>query len=373
MTGPNLGCTPRGLGKTGSPSVKKTTMKTTRAIYYAPVRKEFFSKWEFYKTDLDLLENAFDKVIVCYSFLDIIKNILSADLVYCWWWHRSSLVVLLSRLLKIRVFVTGAIYMLDMSGSGDFYSKSLFYRLSARVSLFMATKNIFISEDQLRQTTVRLNVNEPTLLMLSLNKTRNFSLQKVQERRQRASARDKKSFCFTTICWHMPDQYRRKGVYETLHALSLYKKNINRDFHWSVVGGDGSGAKELQVKIDDAGLSDNVSVLTNVSSAEKEDILLGTDLYIQPSWCEGFGNAVLEGMSYGIPAIVSRYTAQPEVVGGTGFVVMEISPEAVFEEIKKFTALTHQENERMSERVLGRVSKLFTFDKRAARFAEIIS
>ena len=135
---------------------------------------------------------------------------------------------------------------------------------------------------------------------------------------------------FITICWHTTEQYKRKGVFETLDALALLKKKSIINFEWIILGGSGDGILLLESRIKSLNLTKNVSLVLDATEQEKNNLLLASDLYIQPSWHEGFGNAVLESMSFGSPALVTRYTAQPEVVGLTGFVVYELSSKYIF-------------------------------------------
>ena len=90
-----------------------------KALYFVPVKKEYLSRWEYYQVDLQMLMDSHANVIVCNSFKATLKHILSADLVYCWWWHRSVHIVLLARLFNVKIYVTGAIHMYDISGSSD--------------------------------------------------------------------------------------------------------------------------------------------------------------------------------------------------------------------------------------------------------------
>ena len=46
------------------------------------------------------------------------------NLVYFWWWHRATIVVLISRLFGVKVVGTGAVHMFDESGAPDFYKKN---------------------------------------------------------------------------------------------------------------------------------------------------------------------------------------------------------------------------------------------------------
>ena len=51
-------------------------------------------------------------------------------------------------------------------------------------------------------------------------------------------------------------------------------------------------------------LDTNVSLVFHKSESVKNDYYLKSDLYIQPSWHEGFGNVALEAMSFGILSLV---------------------------------------------------------------------
>jgi glycosyltransferase involved in cell wall biosynthesis len=345
-------------------------MTLKKAIYYLPVKKKFLSKWEYYQVDLDILEEVFDSVIVCYSFVDVLKNIKSADFVFCWWWHRSFLIVLLARLLKIKVYVTGAIHMFDLLGPPDYFSKSFLYKLFTKISLKMANKNLFISMDQFRQISSHLSVNQPVLHLSSLASHDKFSIKDVLKERAKISCNEKK-LNFVTVCWHMRGHYKRKGVYETLEALHMYKENGKENFSWDIIGGTGDGLVDLSNKINLLGMAEQVHILTDVSYENKKDILLRADLYIQPSWHEGFGNAVLEAMGFGVPALVSRYTAQPEVVGANGLIVMEINALQIYEKISAFSNLSVSEKQDMVNSTLKRVEENFTLKIRRERFLNI--
>lgn len=332
-------------------------------IYYLPVKKEYVKKWKYYSVDLSMLESTFSNVIVCDSFFSFLAKIFKADFVYCWWWHRSSHVVFLSKLFGVKSFVTGAIHMFDVSGEDDYFKKSIMYRLSVRLSLKFADYNLFISQDQKKQITSHLKVNNPKLLRSTL--TKDF---KIPESKDIVVNKNKK---FITVCWHTKEQYIRKGIFETLDAFKLYK-DVDQDFEWVIVGGEGSGFKELESKVNSFGLNNNIKLLKNISNQDLELYLTNSDLYIQPSWHEGFGNAVLEAMSFGLPALVSRYTAQPEVVGYTGLIVLEINAKCIFDELIKFNNFTLDERIKLIDNVILHVKSNFTFSKRLDEFKKII-
>lgn len=89
---------------------------------------------------------------------------------------------------------------------------------------------------------------------------------------------------------------------------------------------------------------DEVIVASNFADNEtKNEMYQEADLYFQPSTYEGFGNSVLEAMSYGTPAIVSGLTAQPEVVKDSGYVLREISEDWIYKVILENHTLTAAE------------------------------
>lgn len=347
-------------------------MSCKKVIFFLPVDKKYLSKWEYYKVDYDILTELYSEVVVCSTMIQVLKNLKHTDLIYCWWWHQSAIVVTLSKLLGIKTCVTGAIHMFDISGSGDFYKKSFLYRLAIRITLRFATFNLFISTDQCKQITSHLTVNNPIVLKSSLTKEENFSINGILNKREKYKNPSSK-VKLLSVAWHKKISYERKGVIETLYALSLLAKNTNHQFEWVIIGTKGGGEEFLASKINELQLQDHVKILLDVSVEKKRDIFLKSDLYIQPSWCEGFGNAVLEAMSYGMPSLVSRYTAQPEVVGSTGYIVMEITPEFIAEKLEKYFLLKSPDKKEMTEETLKFVDRHFTFKHRLERMKLILN
>src|SRR3972149_9694578 len=120
-----------------------------KALLYLPVKKRFLPVWEYYQVEYDTLSEIFSEVIVCTSVIQILKNFMSAKLIYCWWWHRSLPVIIISKIFRIKIFVTGAIHMFDISGGPDFYNNGIFYRFFTKLALALCDKSMFISNDQL--------------------------------------------------------------------------------------------------------------------------------------------------------------------------------------------------------------------------------
>lgn len=341
-----------------------------KVIYYLPVSEQYISKWEYYLVDLEMLKESHVNVIVCNSFKSVLKHILSANLIYCWWWHRSAHIVLLARLFHVKTYVTGAIHMYDISGSSDYYNKSFFYRLFCKFSLRFSHRNLFISQDQFQQVTSHIKTKNPTLLTSSLQKDVNF-FDNIQKSKQYINL---KNYKFISVCWHTTEQYKRKGVFETLDALSLLKKGSSISFEWTILGASSSGDDILllESRIKSLNLDANISLVLDATEPEKNNYFLMSDLYIQPSWHEGFGNATLEAMSFGLPALVSRYTAQPEVVGSTGIIVHKLSGQTIYESLLDFINLDSKTREKNIDNLSKRISQNFSYEVRLKNYQNIL-
>ena len=129
--------------------------KSIVVIFYAPTTFFYFNRWEFYQVEYEQLKSCCKEVIPVHSLWGFLKEILrkKVDLIYCYWWHTSAPIVLLSYIFKIKCYVTGAVHMYDESGAPDFFKKNFFYRLLNRISWRYAYRNFFISKSQMRQIT----------------------------------------------------------------------------------------------------------------------------------------------------------------------------------------------------------------------------
>ena len=154
----------------------------------------------------------------------------------------------------------------------------------------------------------------------------------------------------------------------------LLKKRSSISFEWTILGASSSGDDILLLKsrIKSLNLDTNISVVSDATEHEKDNYFLMSDLYIQPSWHEGFGNAILEAMSFGLPALVSRYTAQPEVVGSTGIIVHKLSGQIIYENLLDFINLDLKTREKNIDNLSKRISQNFSYEVRLKNYQNIL-
>jgi len=94
------------------------------------------------------------------------------------------------------------------------------------------------------------------------------------------------------------------------------------------IAGTGPMQEELEAQAQRLGLSSRIEWLGALPRESLPQLWANTDALVAPSrstadWVEPTGSIVLEAMAHGIPAIVSRSGALPDVVAEAGLVIAE--------------------------------------------------
>ena len=334
-----------------------------KILIYIPLKdKSFLNLWEYYKVDINILNTISSKSYVSTSFLSFLKFILRSDYVYCWWWHSSLPVLIFSKLLRKKIITTGAIHMFDYSGETTFFKKGFFHKLFCKISLKFSDANIFISEDQKNQITSHLKVNNFFTVYSSLNENHTSLYNNIAEDKY---IREEKNFAF--ISWLTKANIKRKGLIQILQALELLHQ---QDFTFYICGKKGDGYELLLNIINKLKIKNKIKLLIDISE-EKDDLLKIVDLYLQPSFCEGLGNAVIEAMSRGCVPLVSRFASQPEIVGTHGIIINDINHIEISNKILDYLKLSPQERFKNKQKILDYCHEKFSYKKHLEKYKEI--
>ncbi len=114
----------------------------------------------------------------------------------------------------------------------------------------------------------------------------------------------------------------KKNLLLVLDAFQQLKKlGLYPSLRLIIVGNDGYGAQHIKKKIAESNCAEDVVLKGYVSEEEKNTFLLTSGILLCPSWYEGFGIPVIEGLQYGIPVIASDIPAHREIVGESSGVV----------------------------------------------------
>jgi glycosyltransferase involved in cell wall biosynthesis len=133
-----------------------------------------------------------------------------------------------------------------------------------------------------------------------------------------------------------------KGQDVLVEALASLPEAVRRQIELRIVGSafeDVGRERSLAARIDEAGLSDHVSLQPFVS--DPAPLYRWADVVTMPSQKpESLGRVAIEAMSYGVPPLVTAIGGLPEVVedGKTGWVVPPGGPEPIAAALERMVA-----------------------------------
>lgn len=112
--------------------------------------------------------------------------------------------------------------------------------------------------------------------------------------------------------------YPHKNHIFLIRALSRFKKHYNIPFKLYMIG-DGPCMSDLYLEATRLGLKDNIIWYGAIWQKDLvKEIIKRADVFVSASQYEGFPISILEGMSYGLPMILSNIPPHKEIVGKEG-------------------------------------------------------
>jgi len=79
----------------------------------------------------------------------------------------------------------------------------------------------------------------------------------------------------------------------------------------------------------------NIIMMGHVSEVKKWQLLMGADVFVFPSFYEGFGMPVLEAQAVGVPVVASNISSLPEILDNSALMVDSKNPEEIAEAVYK--------------------------------------
>lgn len=149
---------------------------------------------------------------------------------------------------------------------------------------------------------------------------------------------------------------REKGHEVLIRALAKLPGDVQL-----VIAGEGEQYAALEALVGELSLSGRVRFVGYVDSRL---LLRAFDVYVQPSYYEGFGLSILEAMAAGLPVVACRVGGLTDVVvdGETGLLVPAGDPEALAAAIRRMLE-DGRLAQRCGEAAQRRVREMFSLDK----------
>ncbi|MCC7359401.1 MAG: glycosyltransferase family 4 protein [Anaerolineales bacterium] len=171
--------------------------------------------------------------------------------------------------------------------------------------------------------------------------------------------------------YHLPERYLlffstiepRKNLAALLGAYHALLAQPGDWPHLVVAGRKGWLYEPIFARVRELGLEARVTFTDWVAEADAPALLNGAELFVYPSFYEGFGLPPLEAMACGVPVVASTAASIPEIVGDAGLLVPPTDEAALMEAMQ--AALTDaQLRTHMRARGLAR-ARTFTWEAAA--------
>tara|TARA_B100000900_G_C20531764_1_gene696643 strand:- start:496 stop:1368 length:873 start_codon:yes stop_codon:yes gene_type:complete len=153
-----------------------------------------------------------------------------------------------------------------------------------------------------------------------------------------------------------------KGHEDLIKAMSIIKNQIKYKWKLFFVGRDDGIKHSLEYLARDLNISKNLKFLGLIE--DTNSIWSNADISIIPSHEEGFSNSLIEGMSFGLPCIVTNVGGNTEAInnGINGLVVKSKSPKDLSVAILKL--INDQKlRTKLGKKAKDDVVKKFNFEK----------
>ena len=109
---------------------------------------------------------------------------------------------------------------------------------------------------------------------------------------------------------------RHKNWHGLMRAYAMFPAKLRADHPLVFAGPVHRDMRRAERLMGELGIQDTVRILDQTPERLMVALYSGAELFVFPSFMEGFGLPALEAMQCGVPVIASNRTAVPEVLGG---------------------------------------------------------
>lgn len=113
----------------------------------------------------------------------------------------------------------------------------------------------------------------------------------------------------------------RKNILGIIKAFEILKEKYTIPHKLVLAGKGGFGFAQIELAIGMSKYKDEIIQLGFVKDEDKFDLIASADVFMFPTFYEGFGIPVLEAQSVGVPVVTSNTSSMPEVAGDSAILV----------------------------------------------------
>ena len=164
-----------------------------------------------------------------------------------------------------------------------------------------------------------------------------------------------------------------KGLEDLFEAVKVLKNWNSYTENWKLLI-YGIGPLETQLKrlAEKLNIADKIEWREFVSYGKVPEALLQIDIFVYPSWHEGFGRSIMEALAMERAVVATRVGGIPDLIkdGENGFLVEPHNPSALAEKIKELIG-DKELREKFGKAGREYVSKNYEWNDGIKKFADL--
>jgi glycosyltransferase involved in cell wall biosynthesis len=164
--------------------------------------------------------------------------------------------------------------------------------------------------------------------------------------------------------------HAKKGLDLLAEALGALAPAFPK-LHVVLAGKDDGALDPFLDQARSLGVAGRVTYLGHVSGESAREAWGAADAFVLPSYSEGFSMAILEALACRLPALITTACHFPELAAADGGIVVEPDATSVTRGLRQLLELGAAERAALGSRGRALVETDYTWDRQAARLAEL--
>jgi glycosyltransferase involved in cell wall biosynthesis len=155
--------------------------------------------------------------------------------------------------------------------------------------------------------------------------------------------------------------------------LPAFARSLETQPSWQLIlaGPDEAGyAGKISKLVRKLKLQDNVKMPGLVAGSQKANLLREADLFVLPSYSEGFSVAVLEAMAEALPVLLTDQCGFPEAGRARAARIVDATEEALTTGLRELMSMSDDERRRMGRKGRELVAREYTWPRAAQKMLD---
>jgi len=162
----------------------------------------------------------------------------------------------------------------------------------------------------------------------------------------------------------------RKNILGIIRSFEMLKEKYAVPHKLVLAGRGGYGFLEIEAHIKESAHRDDIIQLGFVKDEDKFGLISQADIFMFPTFYEGFGIPILEAQSVGVPVITSNVSSMPEVAGDSAVLVDPSEPWYIAE--RAFELISNKKYKDAAVEKGYENVKRFNWDECAEKISDIL-